>query len=382
MKNNVSRKNYRSSSWIYSNELESIPKIFPGEIVQVRSAKQSIIGLGFFNPKSLISVRLLTDGIEEINSDFWKKRIAEAINYRLKIFGDISAARLIFGESDLLPGLVVDKYGKYLVVQILSTGMENIRDTILEILQELLKPEGIVLRNDVHWREYEGLNLETKIYSGKVPELVEINIDGKKFLVDLRRGQKTGFFLDQRQNYRIVRKFSQGKTILDCFCYTGGFSIAVGDIARKVVGIDSSLAAIELARENQKQNNLENLSFQEADVSKYLENLLPQQTEFDIIILDPPALIKNRKSFLSGLRRYEKLNQLALSRLPSGGYLFSCSCSALLSLSDFLAMLGRAATKVGRKVICAGLGEQSPDHPILPALETTAYLKMAILQVD
>ncbi|MEK7384679.1 MAG: class I SAM-dependent rRNA methyltransferase, partial [Elusimicrobiota bacterium] len=376
-------------NWVFSNEIkeiraESEPQ--PGDIALVVTASGQELGLAFYHPNSLIAARMLTRSPKDvIDAAFFKKRLAEAIAYRAKVCPEENAYRLCFGESDGLPGLVIDRYGSVLVLQILCAGIEKRLDIIAEVLNDLLKPTGIYLKNDHRTRALEGLPLECRTFSGTVPEKVAIMEGGLRFCADIGEGQKTGHYFDQRDNRAFLRPYFKGRNVLDLYCYTGGFAINAAKAgAKSVLAIDSSAAALALAKENARLNGVEGaVSFDEGDAEKSLDTfaLLQQPFKPDFIVLDPPSLAPVKKHLGKALRLYSKLNAHAMRALPRGGYLATSTCSHHVCREDFILMLRNAQAKAQRALRLVGLRGQSADHPILLAMPETEYLHFALLEV-
>lgn len=370
--------------WVFSNEVKEIRGLpASGDTVRLIDGSGRFIGIGFFNTDSLISFRFLSGKDEEINSDFFKTRIKNAVDFRRNIYPGLESFRAVFGESDCLPGLIVDKYGEYLAVQFLSAGMEKNKDLVVNALRDVFSPKGIIARNDSALRKLEGLESKVEVIFGNVPERFRIEENGCVFWVDLYSGQKTGFFFDQRENRAALSKYCSGKKVLDCFCHTGAFGIYAAKAgASEITCVDSSKTAIALAGENAKLNCLENLFCGvEADISDYLLKIRKENIKFDIIILDPPALIKSKKHFIPGYKAYRKLSILALDNLSGSGILAVSSCSHNLSFYDFRNMLAESAGKLGKQVRLIEQRSQARDHPVLLSMPETEYLKFAILQV-
>jgi 23S rRNA (cytosine1962-C5)-methyltransferase len=369
---------------VYEGEIEEVEgSIAPGEIVDVWDAHRNFRARGYFNPHSQIRVRVLSFEPEPIDEDFLRRRLRQAIDRRLLLSIPSDAYRLVFSESDLLPGLIVDRYGPYLVVQFLTLGMEVLRDQVVVLLVELLSPEGIYARNDLHVRELEGLPQEKGLLWGQVPDRIRIQ-EGHLFLgVDVKEGQKTGFFLDQRGNRLALRGLSQGRRALDCFCYSGAFSLQAAHFgAASVLGLDISESAIALAEENSRLNGFsERCRFRAANVFDELRALRKQGETFDLIVLDPPAFTKSKQAIGPALRGYKEINLRALKLLDSGGLLLTCSCSFHLSPQIFLQVIEEAAADAGRRVHLLEFRTQAPDQPILMGVPETCYLKCAILRV-
>ncbi|MBI2876505.1 MAG: class I SAM-dependent rRNA methyltransferase [Candidatus Tectomicrobia bacterium] len=371
--------------WIFSNEIqeESFKTCAPGEPVEVEDAQGRFLGRGYFNPHSLIAIRLLTRQPEEIDADFFRHRILEAWRYRQRIYPGQTALRLIYSESDGLPGLIVDRYGDCLSVQLLTLGMEQQREPILSALAEIVHPRAIVLRNDAPIRRLEGLALEKGVAAGTLEGPVTLEEGGVSLGVDLLEGQKTGFFFDQRENRLRMRRYVAGARILDGFCYTGAWALqALQGGAAEVVGIDASARALAWAEENGRRNGRSaRCRFQRADLFEALKVRVEAGERFDGVILDPPALAESRKSLPTALKGYEKINFYAMRLLGAEGFLFTCSCSYHLTREMFVGVIVRAARKARKSVRIMEYGQQAPDHPILPTVPETEYLKCLFLEV-
>ncbi|MDE2489523.1 MAG: class I SAM-dependent rRNA methyltransferase [Elusimicrobia bacterium] len=375
--------------WVFSNEIREVladgePQ--PGDLALVVTASGQELGLAFYHPNSLIAARMLTRSPKEtIDVGFFVRRLSAALAYREKVCPGENAYRLCFGESDGLPGLVVDRYGSVVVLQVLSAGIERRLDLVAAALDELIKPKGIYLKNDHRTRQLEGLPLESRLLSGAVPERVPIVEGGLRFLAPIGEGQKTGHYFDQRDNRAFLRPHFAGRSVLDLYCYTGGFAIAAAKSgAKSVLALDSSAPALALARENAKLNGAEGtVSFDEGDAEKVLESFatLSQPFKPDFIVLDPPSLVPAKKHLPKALRLYSKLNSLALRALPRGGMLATATCSHHVSREDFVAMLRAAQSRAQRDVRLVALRGQSADHPILLAMPETEYLHFALLEI-
>jgi 23S rRNA (cytosine1962-C5)-methyltransferase len=382
LKKNEERRLHLGHQWIFSNEIESIQgEPVSGEIVDILKHDSLFLGRGLFNSHSLISVRLLTTTDEEISKDFFERRITEAIALRKRLYPASETYRLVNGESDFLPGLIVDKYNEYLSVQTLSFGMDQRLSDFCDILESQLHPKAIVERNDSPVRALEHLEERKGVLRGTLEHTI-IEEHGVKFNVDLLKGQKTGFFLDQRQNRRVVREYVRDGEVLDCFCNEGGFAInaSVGN-ARTVTGIDISDNAIDRAKVNAVLNEATNITFGKADVFDLLKEFVAQQKRFDVVILDPPSFTKSRKTVRSALRGYKTINGLALTLINSGGYLVTASCSHLIPEESFLSAIEESAKRSGRRVRLLEFAGASPDHPVLVSMPETKYLKFAIFSV-
>ncbi|HEY6952800.1 MAG TPA: class I SAM-dependent rRNA methyltransferase [Bacteroidota bacterium] len=368
--------------WVFSNEIATINGTpAAGDVVEILKHDGSLLGLGFFNPHSLISVRFLTSQKEEINSDFFERRISDALSLRRRLYPDLESYRIVNGESDFLPGLIVDKYNEYLAIQTLSFGMDKRIREICDVLESLLHPKGIVERNDSSLRTLEHLEERKGPLRGD-PEHTIVNEYGAKFNVDLLKGQKTGFFLDQRENRMKVRKHVGGADVLDCFCNEGAFAVhaSLGN-AKSVLGFDISETAVERARVNSVINQCENVKFEKGDVFEVLKEHSAQRKRFDVVILDPPSFTRSRKNVRSALKGYKAINGLALSVINQGGFLVTASCSHHITEEAFLDTVEESAIKSGRKLRLLELTGAGADHPVLVPMPETKYLKFAIFSV-
>jgi 23S rRNA (cytosine1962-C5)-methyltransferase len=376
-------------NWVFSNEIKEVlaeeePKA--GDLALVVTSSGQELGLAFYHPNSLIAGRMLTRSPKEpIDVGFFKKRLGDAMAYRDKLYPGENAYRLCFGESDGLPGLVVDRYGSVVVLQVLSAGIERRLDLIAQALDELFAPKGIYLKNDHRTRSLEGLPLECRPLTGSVPEQVPIVEGGLRFLAPVGEGQKTGHYFDQRENRAFLRPYFAGRSVLDLYCYTGGFAINAGKAgAKAVLALDSSGPALALAKENAKLNGVERtVTFDEGDAEAALEAFAASAQPFkpDFIVLDPPSLVPAKKHLPKALRLYAKLNEKALRALPRGGLLATATCSHHVSREDFIMMLRAAQARAQRPVRMVALRGQSADHPVLLAMPETEYLHFALLEV-
>jgi 23S rRNA (cytosine1962-C5)-methyltransferase len=370
--------------WVFSNEIaDSLKKYNGGEIVDVYSHGGEFLGRGYINPSSLIAVRILSYEKEEIDREFFYRKITEAWRYRKRIYPDLDSYRLVFGESDFLPGLIVDKYEDYLSVQALSLGMDVRLDIILDVLEDIFRPYGIVERNDVAVRRLEGLDERNGILRGSIKGNVAITENGLKFGVDILKGQKTGFFFDQRENRRAIGKYiKKDGRVLDCFCYSGGWSIhAASSGAGEIIGLDSSDDAICLSEKNAEINGfLKKCRFKNVNVFEELRKYVSLREEFDVIILDPPAFVKSSAKVKEALKGYKEINLQAMKLLKEGGTLITCSCSYHIDRESFREMLIQSASDSKRGFRMLEFRGQALDHPILLSMKETEYLKCAILQ--
>ena len=386
----------RGHPWIYDTEIKSVAGEWTnGCLTDVVSEKGSYLGTGFVSEKSKIRIRLLSNNAnDKFDAAFFKRRLKYALDYRKTVMGDdYSACRLIFGEADGLPGLTVDRYENLLVTQVLSYGMDKIKDIIYRSLYELMAEDGIKIdgiyeRNDVAIRELEGLEVykgwyESDFISPAGSVLTEIVENGIKYEVDVENGQKTGFFLDQKYNRLAVAKIAKGKTVLDCFTHTGSFALnaAMGG-AKRVTAVDVSETAIAKAKENAEKNGLtDRMDFLCTNVFDLLPELCKGKSEYDMIILDPPAFTKNRKTISDAERGYKEINYRAMKLLPRGGYLATCSCSHFMDNSLFVKMLMSAASDAGVSLKLIEARRQSPDHPTMLNIPETDYLKFYLFQI-
>ncbi|MCR4621453.1 MAG: class I SAM-dependent rRNA methyltransferase [Clostridiales bacterium] len=368
--------------WVFASDIEKIAGEFePGDVVNVESSKGTFLGQAFYNPNSQIALRMLTYRDEKIDAEFFKQRVRTAWEYRRR-FCDINSCRLVFSESDFLPGLIVDKFADTLVVQSLSLGIEKWKDAIVEGLVETCSPSGIYERSDVPVRRLEGMEQTTGLLYGEVHEKVEMLENGIKFLVDVIHGQKTGFFLDQKENRREVMRLCDGARVLDCFTHNGSFALHAAKAgAKSVLGVDISEEAVEVARENARINGLTNAKFETHNCFDHLRELTDAREKFDVVILDPPAFTKTRSQVESALRGYKEINLRGLKLVKNGGFLVSCSCSQHVSEDKFVEVINTAARDSKKRLRFVELRSQGHDHPVLPASPETRYLKCAIIQV-
>lgn len=372
--------------WIFSNEIKTIEGVpQPGDALAVHAASGEFLGTAYYNPTSLIAARLLSRNIEDIDSvDFFRSRIAEAAAYRQHFYGKLDAVRLVHGEGDGLPGLVVDRYGPVLSIQLLTLGMDRRRQLILEALCDLFHPQAVVARNDVAFRELEGLPQKVEVLYGEVPESLIITENGLRFRVDVCGGQKTGHFLDQKENHRSLQGRVSGGRVLDLFCYSGSWSIHAAHYgASSVTGVDISRSALELAKENAALNDLSSqCSFIQADIFDWLQAEHRSGRQYDTVILDPPAFVKSKKKLHEAIRGYLTINRRALNLIAPGGFLYTCSCSHHMDRELFLDTIHTAGLKARRSLRLLELRSQAYDHPVLLSCPETEYLKCAVLQVQ
>ncbi|MEW6351935.1 MAG: class I SAM-dependent rRNA methyltransferase [Thermodesulfobacteriota bacterium] len=371
--------------WIFSNEIEDPPvgDLQPGSIHEVTDGAGEFVGMAYANPRSLIAARVLSRKRRDIDEEFFRSRFEAALERKTRLAAslDSDSYRLIFGEGDLVPGLVVDKYRDVLVIQALTAGIDAKIELIVSELVSLLQPAGVFLRNDVSARELEGLPKEKRLAHGSVPETVQVRLRGMEFLVDIVNGQKTGFYLDQEFNRALMdRHVREGAKVLDLFSYTGAWGIRAAKAgAGEVVAVDSSRGALNLAEANAELNGVAGVFSTVRE--PVLEFLKKSQDTWDLIVLDPPAFIKSRALVKEGIKGYIDINRRALLRLGSGGILVTCSCSHHLDEGSFEELIASASRQSGRELRILEKGGQGPDHPALLAMPETRYLKLMAVQV-
>ncbi|HLI89478.1 MAG TPA: class I SAM-dependent rRNA methyltransferase [Ktedonobacteraceae bacterium] len=375
--------------WIFSGALQQAPHwVGMGELVDVKSATGQFVARGYYNPQTDIAIRILTHDPEEaIDVDFLRRRIGRAMKLR-SVFdpAETDAYRLIHAEGDGLPGLVVDCYADILVAQIHTAGMEHLRPLLIDALMQETGAHGLLLRNDSQSRRREGLAIEEPVLAaGAVPGQVTIREHGIRFIVDPWRGQKTGFFLDQRDKRAALRKYTRASRVLNCFSYSGAFSVyaALSDARTRVTSVDISAPAIEAARQNFLLNGLdpELHRFLIADSFDFLEKVQRAGERFDVVVLDPPAFARSRGARAQALKAYRRLNTLGMQALRPGGILLTCSCSGVIGMDDLLGALAQAAQHLDRPVQVLEMYTHSLDHPIPLAMPETAYLKAVFCRV-
>ncbi len=378
--------------WVYRTEIASIRgKYQAGDIVDVYDSKGHFVARGYVNPASMITIRILThDAKQEISYEFLRDQIQRAWEYRQRVMGDTTSCRVIFGEADLLPGLIVDKYGDYLVMQTLALGIDRLKDHIVSALVEVLDPQGIYERNDVPVRELEGLKQISGLIYGEVPSTTVIEENGLKFHVDIHQGQKTGYFLDQRDNHRAMqalvkeqKSLKNNVRVLDAFTHSGGFGLHAKKYgADEVVLVDVSESAIELTKKNTELNELgEGLEFQVGNAFDLLREYDKEQKRFDIVILDPPAFAKSKSALEGAYRGYKEINLRAMRLLTRGGILITCSCSYHMQTDMFQEMLEEAAKDTGKLIRLREKRAAALDHPVLLGAQETNYLKCFIVEI-
>lgn len=373
--------------WIYRSDVVDVDAE-GGSVVVVRDERGNLIGQALYSAASQIALRFLTQTNEEIDRDWWRRRILDAA-LRRHIPADTNAYRLVYSEGDLLPSLIVDRYDDVLVLQTLSQGTESLKSTFTEILIDEFQPRAVIERNDARVRELEGLPLIAATVYGEAPGEFEILQHGLRFVVSPGAGQKTGSFLDQRENRLAARAAAQTtnpqmtnrRSALDCFTYNGAFALHLASVCEEVIGIDISGNAIAAAQQNAQLNNLTNVEFREANVFDALREFETRSERFDVVVLDPPAFAKNRASLKSALRGYKEINLRALKLLNAGGVLITCTCSYHVSEDLFLEIVDQAAIDAHRRVQVIEKRMQASDHPVLLGMPETYYLKCAIARV-
>ena len=385
LKKNEDRRIKAGHPWVFSNEIAVTKgERESGVAAELFDTGGALIGCGYYNPHSLIAVRLLTRQREDIDTiEFYEQRLRAALGHRRTLYPSLATFRAVYGESDFLPGLVVDKYGDYLSVQFLSAGVEQRRDLLLDALQRVFEPRGIIARNDVSVRTLEGLEERVEVLRGDIPDLVEMEENGLRFQVDLRSGQKTGGFLDQKQNHLLLKDICLGKNVLDCFCYSGSWALHAGFFgAASVLGIDISARAVAQAVSNAELNGLSGrVRFEECDAFDRLRSLKFEGQRFGVVVMDPPAFVKSRKNIAEATKGYLTVNRRALELLEPGGYLVTCSCSFHMGREAFREVLASAARQAHREVRLVSVHSQAPDHPVLLSFPESEYLKCMVLQV-
>jgi 23S rRNA (cytosine1962-C5)-methyltransferase len=364
--------------WIYRSDVRTADAE-PGAIVRLVDERGRFHGRAFYSDKSQIAIRLLTREDLPVDRAFFAHRLQQAAAYRKVVVDDTEAYRLVYSEADQLPSLIVDRYGDHFVIQTLSQGTERHKALLTEILNDLFAPKGILERNDPRVRLLEGLDQRVSILSGSVPDEIIARENGIAFACDLKKAQKTGSFLDQRENHLAARAYASGD-VLDCFSYQGGFAITVCSHCAHVEAVDMAPAAVAAGRRNAELNSVSNVTFREANSFDLLKEYDDVDRRFDMIILDPPAFAKNRDSIEAAHRGYKEINLRALKLLKPGGFLLTCSCSYHISEPLFLQIVAEAATDAKRAVTVVDRRTQAKDHPILLTMPETHYLKCLILR--
>jgi 23S rRNA (cytosine1962-C5)-methyltransferase len=365
--------------WVYKSDVRSA-QAEAGAVVRVTDERGRFHGRALYSDKSQIAIRLLTHQNVPLDRGFFAERLRRAAAFRRTVVENTEAYRLVYGEADQLPSVVVDRYGDYFVLQTLSQGSEKQKTLLVELLVELFSPKGILERNDPKVRLLEGLEQRVGVLYGEVPPEILAKENGVTFVYDLAHGQKTGSFLDQRENHWAARRYASGE-VLDCFSYQGGFALTVAGNCEHVEGVDMGAAALEAARRNQQLNSIANVTFREANAFDLLKEYDEVGRRFQMVILDPPAFAKSRDSLPAAQRGYKEINLRALKILEPGGYLVTCSCSYHVSEALFLQLIAEAANDARRTVAVVERRTQAEDHPILLTMPETHYLKCIIIRV-
>ena len=385
LKRKISNRVANGHPWIFANEVEKVDDgINAGDIVEVYFDNGKFAGKGYINPKSQIIVRLLTrDKKTEINEQFFIDKIAECWKYRKKT-GYIENCRLVFGEADELPQLIIDKFNDYFVIQTLALGIDRWKPAFVKAINQIFKPKGIYERNDVPVRELEGLSQQKGFLSASFNTKIIINENGLKFHVDLENGQKTGYFLDQQDNRRAIKSIVKDAEVLGAFTYTGTFEIHAAYYgAKSVLGIDISENAIDQATRNAQLNNLQDIvKFETANAFDALKQWSKDGRQYDVVMLDPPAFTKSRETIQKAITGYKEINLRGMKLIRPGGFLVSSSCTSLVSSDLFLQIIDMAAKDARRKIRQVVFQAQSADHPIIRGIENTQYLKFLIVEVQ
>jgi 23S rRNA (cytosine1962-C5)-methyltransferase len=388
LKKNEERRLRAGHLWVFSNEVDvartPLNDFEPGEPVEIQDSRGAPVGSGYVNPRSLICARLVSRSARRhLDAGLLRDRLARALALREEIFRGAPFYRLAFGESDGLPGLVVDRFGDVLVAQITTAGMERVREEVLGVLEELVAPAGVLWRNDTSSRTLEGLDLYLGTAAGQVPDEVEIEENGVRFIVPVAGGQKTGWFYDHRQNRERMTRYVPGRRVLDLFSYVGGWGVqAAAAGAAVVLCVDSSEPALAGAARSAALNGVdERVRTRQGDAFETLRELRADGERFDTVILDPPAFIKRRRDAQQGEKAYQRINRLALDLLSPNGTLISASCSFHLSRDALLSVLLHASRDAGRDLQILEEGHQAADHPVHPAIPETSYLKAFICRV-
>ncbi len=384
LKKKISGRIAGGHPWIFANEVEQLtgPAV-PGEIVDVYYAGEKFAGRGYLNPRSQIMVRLLTRRQETIDEAFFLQRISAAWSYRQRT-GYLENCRLVFGEADYLPALIIDKFNDYFVIQTLALGIDLWKPAIVKALQTIFRPKGIYERNDVPVRELEGLPLQKGFLSAPFDPIIQINENGLKFYVDLENGQKTGYFLDQQDNRKAISSIVRDADVLGVFSYTGSFEITAASYgARSVLGLDISENAVAQARRNAELNQLDSLCrFEAVNAFDVLKTWGREKKSFDVVMLDPPAFTKSRENIQKAITGYKEINLRGIKLIRNGGFLVSSSCTNLISPDLFLQTIELAAKDARKRLRQVCFNAQSGDHPIIPGIENTHYLKFLIAEVS
>ena len=366
--------------WVYRSDILAADDVPPGAIATVQDERDSIVGKAFYSTTSQIALRFLARGDVTIDEAFFRRRFEQADELRTRAGIDPHVSRRIYSEGDFLPGLIVDRYGDYLVVQSLTQGADRLQPLFESILRDRYRPRSIVFRNDSKVRELEGLPLLQSVSGEEVPERIVVEQDGRQLEIPLTGGQKTGSYLDQRANHQAARRYARGRA-LDGFCYGGGFSLQIADVCDHIEAVDLSAAAVSLARANVERNHLRNVECLQANVFDFLRERSASGEHYNTVVLDPPAFARHKESLEGALRGYKEINNRAMRLLKDGGTLITCSCSHHVSEGLFAELLAEAARDAGCWLRVLERRTQGADHPILMTVPETLYLKCFILEI-
>jgi 23S rRNA (cytosine1962-C5)-methyltransferase len=372
--------------WIYSNEIDT--KLTPlktfeaGELIEIMDSSNKSLGLGYINPQSLLSVRMLSRKVCKIDLKFFKKRIKNALSLREDNF-EAPYYRLVFGEGDFLPGLVIDRFGEHFVIQIATQGMEQFKAIIVQAIDDLFQPESILIKNDSNARKLEGLEAYVEQVVGDTPSSITVIENGAKFLCPVKEGQKTGWFYDHRDNRKRIQKIASNKRILDVFSYVGAFGIEAGIAgANEIYCVDASSLALDYVEQNAQANGFaEKVTCIEGNAFDALKELATTKEKFDIVIIDPPAFIKRKKDIKAGIAGYRRINELGIRLTEKGGYFIAASCSMHMAEEELISQCQQAARQNDRTLQLIEKGEQSCDHPVHPMIPETRYIKSLMFRV-
>ena len=388
LKRNEGRTISAGGLWVFDNEIDTVDGTYEnGDIVEVVSFKDDYLGYGYINDNSKIRIRILSRNKNDfIDREFFKQRFLDAWNYRKSVV-DTDCCRIVFSDSDRLPGLVVDKFNDVLVFEIDTLGMDIRKSLLVDTLMEVLREDnvtinGIYERSDARVRTLEGLERTKGFISNPFDTVIEVNENGVKLKIDIENGQKTGYFLDQKYNHLAIRRLCKDKKVLDCCTHTGGFALSAATVAKEVIGIDASETAINMAIENNKLNGFNNTQFIVADVFDYLIEMEERNERFDVIILDPPAFTKSKSSVKNASKGYREINYRAMKLLNHGGFLVTCSCSEYMPRDQFMKIILASGNDAHKRLRLVENRAQSPDHPVIMGNNVSDYLKCIIYQVN
>jgi 23S rRNA (cytosine1962-C5)-methyltransferase len=366
--------------WVYRSEVTDVAAAQAGEIISVVDAAGNFVGQAFYSDRSEITLRFLSTDSAPIDREWWRGRLRACADRRRMLAAETNSYRMVYSEGDLLPSLIIDRYDDVLVMQNLSQGTERLKGMLTELLINEFRPRSVIERNDARVRAFEGLDLQTGVLHGEAPAEIEISQNGVRFLISPLGGQKTGAFLDQRENYRGAKRYAHGRA-LDCFSFNGGFALHVAPACSSVTAIDISPEAIAGAGRNAELNEAGNIEFRAANVFDSLREFEAAGERFDTIVLDPPAFAKNRASVKSAARGYKEINLRSIKLLNPGGVLITCTCSYHMSQEMFLEIIAEAALDARHRLQIVEVRGQSTDHPVLMGVPETHYLKCVIVRL-